>query len=126
MAKVMIVSTTGVPHSATFIDYKDLKYADRWISFEPGSHFTNGQVVDWSFEVENAITFDIPDTTVYQAEKQVREQYTGSTYFIGVRDCVSFSADFASYCGLMTTSANFTPYGFLLALSYYNKYEIFN
>ena len=28
--------------------------------------------------------------------------------------------------GLTTTYANFTPYGFLLALSYYNKYEIFN
>lgn len=126
MAKVMIVATTGVPHSASFIDYKDIKYQDKWISFEPGSHFTNGKVVEWSFEVENAITFDIPDTRVYEAAKKVVEQYTDSTYFIGVRDCVSFSADFASYCGLMTTSANFTPYGFILALSYYNKYEVFN
>ena len=126
MAKVMIATTTGVPHSASFIDYKDIKYRDKWISFEPGSHFTNGKVVEWSFEVENAITFDIPDTIVAAAEKKVVEQYTDSTYFIGVRDCVSFSADFASYCGLTTTCVNYTPYGFILALSLYNKYEVFN
>ena len=126
MAKVLIVTTTGVPHSAVFIDYKDIKYQDRWISFEPGSHFTNGQVVEWSFEIEHAITFDMPDTRAYQAAKEVCEQYNDSFYFIGVRDCVSFSSDFCRNCGLMVPTANFTPYGFLLALSYYNSYEIFN
>jgi hypothetical protein len=126
MAKVMIVATTGVPHSAVFIDYKDIKYRDKWISFEPGSHFTNGRVVEWSFEVENAITFDIPDTVVARAEKNVVADYADSFYFIGVRDCVSFSADFARYCNLMTTTANMTPYGFILGLSYYNDYEVFN
>ena len=126
MAKVMIVATTGVPHSASYIQYDSIKYRDKWISFEPGSHFTNGRVVEWSFQIENAITFDIPDTVVNLAEKQVVQEYTGSTYFIGVRDCVSFSADFASYCGLVTTYFNYTPYGFILGLSYYNQYEVFN
>jgi len=124
MAKVTIVSTTGFPHSAVFIDYKDIKYQDTWISFEPGNVLVNGQIVEWSFGIENSITFDLVDTRAYGAAVEIRKQYTeNSFYFLGVRDCVSFAADFCRYCGLLAPTANFTPYGLVLFLSYYNNYE---
>ena len=53
---------------------------------------------------------------------KVTRDYTGATYVLSVKDCVSFSADIARRAGLAVPPVNITPYGFLEILAVWNDY----
>lgn len=128
MGKLQIISVTGsMPHSACFFDYADITYRDGWRGFAPAAHRTPigaGRVYDTdeSGRINHQITFEVPDTTLLNACNSVTAKFANARYILGVRDCVSFSADVASACGLGVPLINMTPYGLIRILQAHNQY----
>lgn len=128
MGKLKIISVTGaVPHSACLFDYADVLRKDNWRGFGPAAHRTpvgKGKVFsdDESHRINHAIVFEIPDTILTQACNRVSAQYQDKNYVLGIRDCVSFSADVARQCGLGVPLINMTPYGLIQILRVWNNY----
>ena len=129
MGLLKFISVTGaVPHSACYLNYKDLKYADEWLGFGPGKHRTPigmGKVFndDESYRENHSITIQVNDERMYVAARKVVKSYTSDPYVLTVHDCVSFTADIARQCGLLVPAVNFSPYGLILILAVWNKYE---
>lgn len=132
MGQLTVISVTGaIPHSACSFDYSEAKSEDGWLGFAPAKHRspgwptgTPGKVFtdSESHRINHGILFDIPDAQLLRAHKSVSEHYQGKSYILGVRDCVSLSAEVARQCGLGVPLVNMTPYGLIQILAVWNKY----
>ena len=133
MGKLWIISVRGpVPHSAAYFDYESAQQADTWLGFGPAAHHSPGWpkstpskvfTDDETHRLNHGIIFKVPDNVMLAAAKEVTRMYTEKEYKVGVVDCVSFTADIAREVGLRTPLLNFTPYGLIEVLSYWNEYE---
>lgn len=128
MGQLWIISVKGaVPHSACFFDYHAEEQKDGWLGFGPAKHrrpISSGKVFtdDETHRLNHGIIFDIGDTVLAKAAEEAREQYSSGPYILGVRDCVSFSADVARCCNLSVPLINMTPYGLIQILAVWNSY----
>jgi hypothetical protein len=128
MGQLWIISVTGaVPHSACFFDYESEPAKNGWLGFAPAAHrrpVSSGKVYtdDETYRLNHGIIFDVVDTVLAEAARKAKEQYSSGPYILGVRDCVSFSADVARYCNLGVPLINMTPYGLIQILAVWNKY----
>ncbi|MCI0459877.1 MAG: hypothetical protein L0Z62_23245 [Gemmataceae bacterium] len=93
----------------------------------PATHrrpISSGKVYtdDETHRLNHGIIFEVVDTVLANAADKAREQYSSGPYILGVRDCVSFSADVARYCNLNVPLINMTPYGLIQILAVWNSY----
>ena len=119
MAELAIISETGMFHSACRCTYGPVV---EWYGFSPAQSRTAvgaGSVKTDSRTafINHLIAFDVPDMTLRAAITAACEKYKDATYALGVRDCVSFSADVARGVGLGVPLVNMTPYGLIQILS---------
>ncbi len=124
MAELMIISETGMFHSACRFTFSTSVV---WAGFKPKQHRApaGAGIVDTSDRtdfINHQITFDVDEGRLRSALTKVTRAYTGATYVLSVKDCVSFSADIARNVGLAVPPVNITPYGFLEILAVWNKY----
>lgn len=109
MASVMFISETGFPHSACRVGM------DRWYGFKPAIPKTplSKGVVDRSSRsahVKTFVTLRVSDEAVERAVERTLADYKGDWYCLGVKDCVSFTADLAEAMGLqIPPRPNFLP-----------------
>ena len=130
MGQLQIITVTGaIPHTACYIDYEGMDYADRWLGFGPSEHHRSGwpsSVMgkifddDESYRMNHGIVFDRPDTQIARAVAKVCTKYATARYQVGHVDCVSCMADLARYCGLEVPFLNMTPFGFIRILGFWN------
>jgi hypothetical protein len=71
--------------------------------------------------VNHYVTFQVEDSLLDDAEKMILDKYDTGFYALGIKDCVSLSADAAWECGLSVAITNFTPYGLLVYLAVNNS-----
>lgn len=126
MADLIFISETGMFHSAVQIK---IGFASQWYGFKPKKHRSPkgpGMVdtSDRSSFINHSVTFDIGDTVLMSAIASTASEYQNKEYFLGVCDCVSFSADVARQCNLRVPAVNLTPYGLIQALSRLNKFKV--
>lgn len=124
MAKLKFITETGMFHVACSCE---MKGRVEWYGFKPVKHLTpvsTGFVdtSDRSALKNHSITFEVPDLTLQSSVTKARASYSGATYALGVKDCVSFGADIARGAGLRVPLVNMTPYGFIKILAVWNKY----
>lgn len=130
MGLLSVISVTGaVPHSACKLVFDDLKYKDDWLGFGPSAHRSPATKVgtvfhdDETYRINHGITIKVTDTVLSKAGEKTARRYATGPYIVGVRDCVSFSADLIRACELNVPLVNMTPYGLILILAVWNKYE---
>lgn len=125
MAHLVIISETGMFHSACLFDYSAEKR--QWYGFHPKQHGRpagQGEVdlLDRRAFINHYIRFDVTEAGLNAAERMIMSKYSNATYGLGVQDCVSLSADVARECGLGVPLVNFTPYGLIQVLRLHNSY----
>jgi hypothetical protein len=125
MAKLVIISETGMFHSACKCIFSNRV---EWYGFKPktsmspaGDGFVDES--DRSAMVNHSITFNVAEDVLDSAVVKAWNKYINSTYVVTVRDCVSFSADMARYVGLSVPAVNITPWGLIQILAVWNDYE---
>ena len=130
MGRLTVISVTGaVPHSACHLEYDGPRYQAGWLGFGPSKHRSpatkTGHVFhdDESYRMNHGIAIEVLDTVLYQAGQAAAKMYCTGPYIVGVRDCVSFSADLIRACYLNVPAVNMTPYGLILILAVWNDYE---
>jgi len=121
----MFITETGMFHSACRATWGNVV---EWYGFKPKQHQTpvgEGMVdrSDRSSMLKHYITFDIYDLLLRTALKKVADAYATKIYALTVCDCVSFTADVAREVGLRVPLVNFTPYGFIQVLGFWNSYR---
>jgi len=116
MGRVMFISETGFPHSACQVD------GEAWYGYKPSipkSPLAPG-VVDRSprtFHVKTFVTLEVADDAIGAAVARVIASYKGDWYCVGVKDCVTFTADLAEAMGLtIPPRPNFLPEAFVTNL----------
>ena len=124
MPHLVIISETGFPHSACLLDYSAARR--EWYGFHPKrsrSPAGAGEVdrSDRTAFINHYIRFQVSVARLDDAVAKIRSKYEGGTYAVGVKDCVSLSADVAYECGLRVPYVNFTPYGLIKILQLYNS-----
>lgn len=124
MAELAISSETGMFHSACRCTFGATV---QWYGFTPAkfrSPMGAGAVHTDARDsyINHLIAFDVPDATLKAAIAAACAQYETATYVLGVRDCVSFSADVARGAGLAVPLVNMTPYG-LIQILRVNSYK---
>lgn len=72
--------------------------------------------------INHYIRFRMGPASLDASARMIDKKYAGATYALGVKDCVSLSADVARVCGLTLPELNFTPYGLIQILRVYNGY----
>jgi hypothetical protein len=127
MAKLKFTSETGMFHSALCANLGD---GDHWYGYGPvvrRSSVGAGQVHtdDRSAFINHEINFLVADAALKSAISITTNEFNGTTYAVGIHDCVSFTAQVARRVGLTVPATNFLPYSFLTALAAANKYESF-
>jgi hypothetical protein len=125
MAKLTIVSETGMFHSACRCTWGGIV---EWYGFKPRKHLTpeGPGFVDRSDRtpfIGHYVVFDVTDARLRSSIHRVTAKYNSALYLVTVHDCVSFAADVARNVGLRLPLVNITPYGFLEILAIYNNYE---
>jgi hypothetical protein len=130
MGRLTVMSVTGaVPHSACQLEYDGPRYSDGWLGFGPSKHRSPATSIgkvfhdDESYRMNHGITIEVNDTILYKAGQKAEKMYTTGPYAVGIRDCVSFSADLVRACHLNVPAINFTPYGLILILAVWNPYK---
>ena len=133
MAKLTFISVKGlVPHSAAQLHFEKLQVDDMWLGFGPAQHHSpgwpkaaEGKIFsdDETHRLNHGIIFSVPDDLLFEAARTVTRMYADKKYKVGVVDCVSFTADLAREVGLRVPLLNFTPYGLIEILGFWNKYE---
>jgi len=130
LGQLSIISVTGaVPHSACKLEYDDIDYQDDWLGFGPSTHRSPASKVgkvfhdDETYRLNHGIRIAVNDTLLAKAAAKVSQKYSSGSYVVCVRDCVSFSADLARACELNVPLVNMTPYGLILILAVWNRYE---
>lgn len=123
MAHLVIISETGMFHSACLFDYSQTKRD--WYGFHPRTHgrpVGAGEVdrTDRTCFINHYVRFEVSEVHLLEAERMIERKYGSATYALGVRDCVSLSADVAYECGLRVPYWNITPYGLVQILRLYN------
>lgn len=118
MAELAIISETGMFHSAARCTYGTVV---EWYGFTPArsrNPVSPGMVQTTSREafINHLIAFDIPDAKLRESIAAARSRYGDAKYVLGVRDCVSFTADVARGVGLAVPIVNMTPYGLIQIL----------
>jgi hypothetical protein len=126
MAQLTIISETGMFHSVCRCTWPD---GVKWYGFAPVKHrepHGQGAVHTESRAqyINHYISFDISDFLLRSAIGKAVEKYKAATYTIGVRDCVSFSADVARGCNLAVPLVNMTPWGLVQILRVNNYTEL--
>ena len=124
MAQLMIISEPGMFQSACRCTFSS---STVWAGFKPKQHRApaGAGIVDTSDRtafINHQITFEVDEGRLRSALTKVTRDYTGATYVLSVKDCVSFSADIARRAGLAVPPVNITPYGFLEILAVWNDY----
>lgn len=125
MAHLVIISETGMFHSACLFDYGRDKR--EWYGFHPkkkGRPAGEGEVdrTDRTSFINHYVRFEVSESLLNAAVRRVESTYGSATYVLGVKDCVSLSADVAHECGLRVPYWNVTPYGLVQILRLYNGY----
>lgn len=130
MGFLTVISETGMFHSAVLLQ-RDAGDDGRWYGFKPNVN----KMPMWSGHVDRSdrtdfvnhyARFAVENPLLDDAERVIDETYARGFYAIGVKDCVSLSADVAEACGLSVAIANFTPYGLLIYLKVNNAYTAFD
>ena len=124
MAHLVIISETGMFHSACMFDFGATR---EWYGFHPKTHGRPagaGEVdrTDRTSFINHYIRFQLSTARLDESARMIERKYAKATYILGVRDCVSLSADVARVCGLTVPDLNFTPYGLIQILRVYNQY----
>jgi len=124
-AYLMVISETGVPHSACLFRYPN--DVEKWFGFKPIAHLSpfGPGFVDTASRLpylNHSITFEASERDLISCEAMIGAKYGTATYQLGVLDCVSLSADVARICQLRVANANFTPFGFISYLREYNTF----
>ena len=118
----MIITETGMFHSAARVT---IKGQTTWYGFKPTAHLAP----DWAGHVDTSnrtkdikawASWDIDDALLQAAVDKETKAYGRAPYAVGVKDCVSFTADFCRDCKMKVTTFNMTPYGFLQYLKAHN------
>ena len=126
MGYLTVISETGlVPHSACMFQVGP-PGSRAWRGFHPVVHhrFRGQGEVDRSSQdglINHYIRFEVADSLLTSAMAMIDSKYGEAIYSLGVRDCVSMSADVARVCRLVVPTVNMTPYG-LIQLLRVNKY----
>lgn len=123
MPHLVIISETGFLHSACLLDYSPARR--EWYGFHPKRSRRPaglGEVdrTDRTRFINHYIRFQVSAGLLDDAASMIQSKYEGATYVVGVKDCVSLSADVAYECGLRVPYVNFTPYGLVKILQLYN------
>lgn len=118
MAKLAIISETGMFHSLCRCTFG---HQEEWYGFAPvkkSSPHGPGAVHPEARPrlINHLIEFEVSDATLRAALRTVVPKYATATYTVGVKDCVSFSADVARAVGLMVPATNMTPWGLIQIL----------
>lgn len=124
MAQLTIISETGMFHSACRCTFGT---SVQWYGFKPKAHrspkgpgFVDRS--DRTSSINHTITFEVDDALLRSAISAAVGMYDDTEYTVGVRDCVSFSADLARKARLRVPSVNISPYGFIQTLALWNEY----
>jgi len=125
MAHLVVISETGMFHSACLFDYGTTRR--EWYGFHPKSHGRpagEGEVdrTDRTGFINHYIRFNMSASRLDASARMITQKYGSATYVLGVKDCVSMSADVIRECGLRVPLVNMTPYGLIQILRFYNKY----
>lgn len=104
MGELVIISESGVPHTAVRVQIGDGEPI--WYGFRPQIRFMflGKGMIDTSNREELAkhlVRFDVPDAQLEQALSKAITKYQNAMYILFVRDCVSFVTDFIRELGLM-------------------------
>lgn len=129
MPQLVVISETGMFHSACLFDYGRDKR--EWYGFHPrskGRPAGQGEIdrTDRRSFVNHYISFDVSEASLNAAVRRIETKYGSATYVLGVKDCVSLSADVAHECGLRVPYWNVTPYGLVQILRLYNEYTAYD
>lgn len=141
MASLRIVSETGFFHIACRMEYDDGRV--RWVGWQPvkggaywsrddvGRGFIETEDKEAAGKVNNYVTFRVSEAELDRADHDMVKYYVAGddTYGFGLRDCVTFARDVASYCGLKVHDVmghpiariDFLPYELLLKLYWLNE-----
>jgi hypothetical protein len=121
MSSVMFISETGFAHSAVLV------HGSKWYGFKPSIPkflFATGHLdhSDRTQFIKHKVTFHFESSHhVHAALVKVLAAYQTAWYLGGIRDCVTFTADFAEDLGLrIPPRPNFIPDHFLLSLARLN------
>ncbi len=127
MGYLTVISETGFFHSAVMLQ-RDNSTEQKWFGFKP----TKSKMPIWSGHVDisdrtdfvnHYVRFQVADSDLDDVETMIDQKYAGTSYVVGVRDCVSLSADAAWECHLKVTIANMTPFGLVVWLARNNGYS---
>lgn len=125
MPHLTVISETGFFHSAVLLEFGG-SLGKKWYGFKPNAN----KIPIWAGKLDRSnrtdyinhyIRYPITLTRLRQAERTILDTYGDAIYCLGVKDCVSLSADAAHAAGLRVTVANMTPYGLIYALYLYNS-----
>lgn len=122
MAQLTFITETGMFHSAARCTWGSQV---EWYGFKPKTHRAPagaGMVdrSDRSTMINHAITYDVDGNLLRRAVAKVAADYASETYVLLACDCVSFTADIAREMNLRVPLLNYTPYGFMKVLAFWN------
>lgn len=128
MGYITFISETGIPHSACLIEISEGgRHCKRWWGFQPPEGFFGGarslDTRDRTHLINHYVRFKLDDKMLSKLEFDMQFEWLGKGYGAPLQDCVSFTAWVARKAGLITTLANFTPYGLVFSLRELNPPE---
>ena len=128
MGFLSVTSEMGMFHSACLFETSGRQ---QWRGYHPSTHRSPVALaeIDRSNRdalVNHYIRFSIDDKVLDAALTGAERMYEGTEYILGVRDCVSFSADVVRMCGLAVPRVNMTPFGLvqILRVNDYTELDI--
>lgn len=129
MAELAIISETGlIPHSACRCTFGTVA---EWYGFAPIlKHSPRGpgkvHTDDQTQFINHMIEFSVPDGRLRKAIDAANAEYAeGTLYFVGYRDCVSYSAQLAREAGLwVPPPPNMTPWGLIQCMRINNYIRV--
>jgi hypothetical protein len=126
MGFLTVASEVGMFHSACLFEFGNTGRQE-WRGFHPAQHrkpVGQGEIDRSNREpyINHYIRFSVTDDVLLVSMIRVEQAYASAEYILGVRDCVSFSADVVRQCRLTAPQVNMTPYGLITILRVYNKY----
>ncbi len=98
-----IISETGFPHSAAFLEYPD--GTSKWLGFVPKIHkapISDGKIDTGARDknIDKYIRLEVDAKALADAEKKIMDKYADKKYEGTICDCVTFTADLCEAAGL--------------------------
>jgi len=129
MGFLTVISETGFFHSAVLMEWDGYPGEQYWFGFKPTVNkapVCSGYIDNSNRKsfVNHYIRFQIGDKLLDYAYDEMLNKYSEAVYAVGVKDCVSLSADVAWWCGLKVTYVNMTPFGLVVFIKLHNKGEL--